>query len=413
MTTQALARKVMRRADLLGKISDEPGRLTRLSWSPAMHRANDQVTRWMHEAGMTAREDPIGNLIGRWPSSNPKAKTFLIGSHLDTVRGAGKYDGVLGVLAGIACVERLRRERRKLPFHLEVVGFADEEGVHFQSAYLGSGAWTGSTTRADLQRKDEDDVTLAESIRRFGGDPDRLSEVRRRREELLGYAEVHIEQGPVLESRRTAVGVVTHIVGITRARLTFRGVAGHAGTTPMDLRHDALCAAAEFVLAVEEFARERKGLVATIGELNVTAGAVNVIPGSVTLSLDVRHADDRRRGAACARLRQLAGKIGTRRGVRVDWQPRAETKAVACSSRLVGLLRRAAGRFQKRVPMLISGAGHDAAELARLTPVTMLFVRCKNGISHNPAESVQASDVAVAIETMNDFLDLLARRERE
>lgn len=375
-----------------------------------MRRANDQVARWMREAGMRVREDSIGNLIGRYPSANPKAKTFILGSHLDTVRDAGKFDGVLGVLVAIACVGKLHRERKKLPFHIEVIGFADEEGVRFQSAYLGSGAMTGTTSRADLQRTDASGVTFASAIEKFGGNPMRLDSARRDRSELLGYAEIHIEQGPVLESRRCALGVVTGIVGISRAQVTFRGKAGHAGTTPMRLRRDALAAAAEFMQATERIASGTRGLVATVGEVEVVPGAVNVIPGLVTLSLDVRHADDPHRQAAFDRLRRGAHLIAERRKVRVKWQPRADSPATRCSPQLMALMKCAAKKLQRNVPRMVSGAGHDAAEMAKLTPVTMLFVRCKGGISHHPAESVKANDTAMAIQTMTGFLEQLSHK---
>jgi allantoate deiminase len=364
----------------------------------------------MREAGMTVREDAIGNLIGQYPAAAQSSKTFILGSHLDTVRDAGKYDGVLGVLVAVACVQRLRDENRRLPFDLEAIGFSDEEGVHFQTAYLGSGALTGATTEADLKRMDQSAVTLADAIRNFGGNPPALASTRRSSEELLGYAEVHIEQGPVLENRNLAVGVVAGIAGITRAQLTFSGQAGHAGTTPMEMRRDALCAAAEFVTAAENFARAHPGLVATVGEMKVTPGAVNVIPGSATLSLDVRHADDAHRESACKALRQEAERIGAKRKEQLDWQLRAETKATSCSKELVDLMKQAVIGNQSVAPELVSGAGHDAAAMAAIVPVAMLFVRCAGGISHNPAESVSTDDVAVAIEVMSEFLDLVAAR---
>jgi len=386
------AREILRRADTLGKITDVPGTITRTYRSPAMQRANTQVARWMRAAGMTVREDPAGNLIGRLASKNPNAKTFILGSHLDTIRDAGKYDGILGVLTAIAVAGELR----DLPFHLEVYAFADEEGCRYSTSYLGSGAVTSGLTAIDLKRKDADGVPLGKLI-------SNRNACRRNPRDLLGYAEVHIEQGPVLDKRRLAVGVVKAIAGQTRALVTFTGQAGHAGTTPMKMRRDALCAAAEFVLEVEAIAKN--GLVATVGMIEVKAGAGNVIPGSVTCSLDIRHENDGVRRRAVAALRRRKGRAG----VKAAWEIKSEAPAVACDSRLLKLMTKAAKRHQRVIPVFVSGAGHDAAAMATITPAVMLFVRCKDGISHNPAESVHAPDVAVAAAVLRDFVQMVAK----
>jgi allantoate deiminase len=379
-----LASEILRRADILAKITDVPGTITRTYRSPAMQRANAQVAKWMREAGLTVREDPAGNLIGRLASPNPNAKTFLLGSHLDTVRDAGKYDGILGVLTAIAMVKNLPA----LPFHLEIYAFADEEGCRYSTSYLGSGAVTGALTARDLKRKDAAGIPLGSLI-------PNLHACRRHPRDLLGYAEVHIEQGPVLDRRNLAVGVVKAIAGQTRARVTFTGVAGHAGTTPMNMRRDALCAAAEFVLAVE-----RVGVTATVGMLDICNPAGNVIPGQVTCSVDIRHENDTVRRQAVAKLRRWK----PRPGIRMTWETKSDVPAVACDPGLVRALTRAARQHQRIVPVFVSGAGHDAAAMAAITPVVMLFVRCQNGISHNPAESVRAADVAVAAQTLRDCL---------
>ena len=378
----------MRRCDELGAISDEPGRLTRTFHSPAMQRANALVGSWMHAAGLEVREDAAFNLIGRWPCANPRAKTLLLGSHLDTVRDAGKYDGPLGVLTALAVVEKLRAEKIALPFHVEVLGFSDEEGVRYQTTYLGSRALAGTLTKRDLSLLEEKGLERA----------------KRDRRDLLAYAEVHIEQGPVLEAENLALAVVTGIAGQTRARLECTGTAGHAGTTPMKLRRDALCAAAEFILAVE-----RSSVAATVGQIAAQPGASNVIPGHVTLSLDVRHLQDARRIAAVKSLRVRARAIAKKRGVRLAWNPVQQTASVACDSRLTALFKAAVAKHQPRVLALPSGAGHDAAAMSAVCPVAMLFVRCKGGISHNPAESVKTADVAKAIAALRDFILALAR----
>ena len=378
----------MRRCDELGRVSDEPGRLTRTFHSPAMARANTLVGGWMRDAGLEVREDAAFNLLGRWPcADNPRAKTLLLGSHLDTVRDAGKYDGPLGVLAAIAVVADLRASDARLPFAVEVVGFSDEEGVRYQSTYLGSGALAGTLTKRDLAAVEEKGIERA----------------RRKRGELLAYAEVHIEQGPVLEARNLALGVVSGITGQTRVRVEFTGCAGHAGTTPMDLRRDALCAAAEFILAVE-----RAGVTATVGQISAQPGASNVIPGHVTHSLDVRDFNDARRRAAVEKLRRQAEAIAAKRNTPLRWTVVQDSARVACDSRLTTLLRDAALGQQADVPSLPSGAGHDAAALAAVCPTAMMFVRCKGGVSHHPAESVKAADVAKAIAALRDFVLALA-----
>jgi allantoate deiminase len=389
----------MRRCDELGAISDEPGRLTRTFHSPAMSRANALVGGWMREAGLEVREDAAFNLLGRLASPRRGARTLLLGSHLDTVRDAGKYDGPLGVLVALAAVQHLRESGdsgesgvsigSNLPFHVEIAGFSDEEGVRYQTAYLGSGAMAGTLTRRDLARISEKGIERA----------------RRKRGELLAYIEAHIEQGPVLEQRDLPVGVVSAIAGQSRIRVEFHGRAGHAGTTPMGMRRDALCGAAEFVTAVERFAAAgATGLVATVGQLSVEPGASNVIPGAVVMSLDVRHARDARRVAAVRKLEAEARAIARRRRLTLVWTPVQESAAVPCDPELTRLLSASVARQLaprgRDVISLPSGAGHDAVALSSICPVAMLFVRCKGGVSHHPDESVRRADVECAIGVM-------------
>lgn len=407
------ARKILQRIEALAKISENPKNLTRTFASPAMRRANALVASWMREAGMTAQVDVIGNLKGHYAGAKGDAKILLLGSHLDTVRNAGKFDGPLGVLLAVACVEQLHRAKIRLPFAVDVVGFADEEGVRYQCAYLGSKALAGCFAGKDLSRKDANGISMAGAIRQFGGDPARLKSAALIPSRLLGYVEAHIEQGPVLEQKKLSVGIVNAIVGQMRARFRFFGRAGHAGTTPMNSRKDALCAAAEFVLAVETFAKKTRGLVATVGEITATPGAANVIPGEVCLSLDVRHANDSIRKAAHRTLKERARQIARRRKIRFQGEVVQETAAVTCSPSLSGLLGEAAKRRQTRVPRLSSGAGHDAVIMGRIAPAAMLFIRCRNGVSHHPEESVKTQDIGVAFEVLNDFLELLAKKYRQ
>jgi allantoate deiminase len=398
---------LLERCDRLARCSEEPGRLTRRFATPALDEARTLVEGWMRDAGLGTRRDPLGNLIGRRPGDGGPA--LVLGSHLDTVRDAGRYDGALGVLVGLACAERLRG--RELPFGIEVIGFADEEGVRYGTGYLGSAVPAGRFEQAWLGLVDADGTALADAVRGWGGDPEAIARGRRRPEELRGYIEVHIEQGPVLDDRGLPVGVVTGIAGQTRARVSFTGRAGHAGTTPMEGRRDALAAAAEWIGTVEAEARGREGLVATVGEIAAAPGAGNVIPGQVTASLDLRHPENAARGQATAALRGHAARIGAARGVEVAWDEIQSTPPAPCSLVLTEILAAAAADAGQAAPRLASGAGHDAAMMAAVTPVAMLFVRCADGVSHHPDESVRPEDVEVAIDVTTRFVERLASRD--
>ena len=393
---------VLECCDALAAFSDDPGRLTRRFATPAWREAGDAVEGWMHQAGMATRRDAIGNVVGRLEGGGEG--TFVLGSHLDTVVDAGRYDGPLGVLVAIACVQRLRNEGRLPPFALEVVAFADEEGVRYGTAYLGSAAFAGTLDHTLLERSDANGISMAEAVEAAGGDPAAIAAAARDRAGLLGYTEVHIEQGPVLEQEDVPVGVVTAIAGQTRARVTFAGSPGHAGTVPMQLRHDALPAAAEFILAVEALARAGDGLVATVGDARIDPGAANVIAGQVILAVDVRHPDDAVRAAAVAELRAHADAIARARDLRSAWTPMQDDPAVECSPVLTDALAGAVAAAGHRVVRLPSGAGHDAVAMSAIAPVAMLFVRCEGGISHHPAESVAPADVAAAIDVLDRFL---------
>jgi hydantoinase/carbamoylase family amidase len=378
------ARRVLARADELATYTEAPGQITRPLATPAMAGASARVREWMQAAGLETRVDAIGNLAGRRGDA-----PLLIGSHLDSVTDAGRYDGILGILIGLEVAEAA-------DVAIEVVSFADEDGLRFRSNYLGSRGFIGVLEPADLALEDGDGVTLREAIATDPGPP--LYDPRTK-----AYLEVHIEQGPLLEAEGLALGVVTAIAGQSHLKLAFTGRAGHAGTTPMHLRRDAAAAAAEFVLAVERIGLDEPGLVATVGVLNVPHGATNVIPGRAELWLDVRHQDDAVRERAVARLTDTADAIARRRDVAVQRLHAAQQPATPCTPALVDRLAdavRATGIEPRRLP---SGAGHDAVTMSRVTDVAMLFVRCAGGISHHPDESVSAADVALAIEAATHF----------
>ena len=417
------AQQLVRMLDELGRVTDEPGRLTRTFLSPAMRRANRLVGSWMRQAGLKVRVDPVGNLIGRLQCPDPRAKTLLLGSHLDTVRDAGKYDGPLGVLLPIVALGELKRRGVSLSFHVEVLGFSEEEGVRFASAYLGSEGYSGKLTAKDLAMCDADGISVRDAIAGWNGLTSGRSGKRvgvnalhlkpaHTRTELLGYVEVHIEQGPVLESKQLAVGVVSAIAGQSRIKLTWTGRAGHAGTTPMKLRRDALAGAAEFMLGVEAIARRTPGLVATVGALSVSSGVANVIPGEVVHTLDVRHADDRMRRGALMAIGRLATQVADRRGLERRWQRTQENGAVHCSPSLTAQLERSVQAVQDRSISMVSGAGHDGVVMSNLTPTAMLFVRCRDGLSHHPDEYASPKDLAVARRVLVDFLGRLAKEKR-
>jgi allantoate deiminase len=358
-----------------------------------MHAVHGCVRRWMERAGMTVHVDHAGNVRGFYRAERERAPRLLIGSHLDTVPRAGAFDGVLGVVLGVALVEILAG--RRLQYEIEILGFSEEEGVRFGIPFIGSRALVGDVDDALLARG------VGDAISHFGLDPSRIGEAQAS-PEALGYLEFHIEQGPVLDGLNLPLAVVEAIAGQSRGDMLFEGHANHAGTTPMNLRHDALAGAAEWIGAVEREASSVTGLVATVGSLEVTPGAGNVIAGRALASLDVRHADDTIRRAAVARLVDSAQQIGARRGLAVRWQPRVDQPAVPMDPGLMSLF--------PPLHRMTSGAGHDAMILARRMPVAMLFLRSPGGLSHHPDETVRAEDVAAAIETGMGFLEALDRR---
>ncbi|MDF2758875.1 MAG: allantoate amidohydrolase [Thermomicrobiales bacterium] len=398
----------MTRCDELAAYTEEPGRITRPYGTPALAAARDAIARWMRDAGLEVRTDAVGNVHGRSHGSAPAAPALLVGSHLDSVRDAGRYDGPLGILVALEAVDHLRHRPQPVPFPVEVIGFADEEGLRFQTTYLGSCALAGSFEAAFLDLVDENGVTLREAMEAFGGDPDALAATALGAGATLAYLEVHIEQGPYLESVDAPVGVVTAISGQSRILAAFSGEAGHAGTVVMHLRRDPLPAAAEIVLATENLARHTSGLLATVGTIEVTPGASNVIPGQARFSIDVRHPEDRVRTDAMSVLERQLREVAASRSLGVEWRIARDHSAVLCDASLTARLAEAVAAAGLPVERLPSGAGHDAVVMSEVAPVGMLFVRCAGGISHHPAESVAMSDVAAAIDVLDRFVDALA-----
>ena len=402
------SQRITTRLNELACCTDDAPRLTRTFLSPAMRRAHDLVAGWMRDAGLGVRIDAIGNVIGRLEGSAPLSshQTLLLGSHLDTVRDAGRFDGALGVILAIECAAALHK--RALPFALEVLAFSDEEGVRFQSTYLGSRAVAGTFDQRSLELRDAKGRTLAEAICAFGCDPSEIAAEARSPDDILGYLEVHTEQGPVLQERDLPVGIVTAIAGQTRAQATFRGIAGHAGTVPMTSRRDALCAAAEFILKVERLGSETPGLVATVGQITALPGASNVIPGVVEVTLDLRHQDDAIRRSACDALHAASMQLAHCRKIGCDFAIIQESGSIPCDPELRRALADSLKARELPVFDLPSGAGHDAVALSALCPAAMLFVRSLNGISHHPDEFASESDIAVALDVLIRTIERLA-----
>jgi allantoate deiminase len=373
--------------------------------SPQARAASDQVLGWMREAGMQARLDAIGNAAGRYEGERPGLPCLMLGSHLDTVRDAGRYDGMLGVVTAIECVSFLNSKEKRLPFAIEVVGFGDEEGVRFGTTLLGSRAVAGIFDRGSLEAKDQNAKTMRDALREFGLDPAGIPGVARKKGEVLAYAELHIEQGPLLEAEGLPVGVVTAINGFSRLRATLRGTAGHAGTVPMNLRRDALAGAAECVLAVENIVKRHAELVGTVGRIEAKPGAINVIPGEAPFTIDVRAPQDALRKHAVAAIGAEIETISRKRSLESEVDLLQEFGSTACAPRLMEQMERAVARQGFPVRRLPSGAGHDGMALAAITEICMLFVRCKGGISHSPVEAITEADAAAGARVLFDFIE--------
>jgi allantoate deiminase len=403
-----LAATVMERCDALAQFTEETGKITRRYGTVPLAEAMETVERWMREAGMATRRDAIGNLFGLMPGPGDDAPRLMIGGHLDTVRDAGRYDGILGVLSAIATVEAVRSLPQPPPIAIEVAAFADEEGVRFHSLYLGSASATGTLDPAVLDTTDADGVTVREAIAAWGFDPDGALAGSLPERPYLGFVEAHIEQGPRLEAAGIPVGIVSGIVGSRRAHLDIHGIAGHAGTVSMSDRQDALVAASEIILAIDETGRSHENGVATVGEIVVKPGASNVIAGEATISLDLRHPEDSVVDRMYDTIRSRAAAVAARRKVDIAWRTGPKVESMACDDTLNGALAAAIEAAGYEAVELFSGAGHDAATMARRMPATMLFTRCRDGVSHNPAESITTEDVAATIDVLVRFVETMA-----
>ena len=404
-STTIRAEEVIARCKQLASFSEDAGSIRRTFLSLPMRDCHLEITKWLAAAGAEVSVDAAGNLRGFYAAAQPAAPRLLLGSHLDTVPNAGAYDGVLGVVIAVALVESL--ERRRLPFAIEIVGFSEEEGVRFGLPFIGSRALVGTLDEELLNRQDADGISVRRAIKDFGLNPAEIPRAALNAG-TLAYLEFHIEQGPLLESIGRSLGAVDAIAAQTRMTFEFRGRANHAGTTPMHLRHDAIAAAAEWIVAVERTANNHPGLVATVGQIEAKPGVTNVIAAEARVTLDVRHKSNEIRDGAVDALVRQAHEIADRRGLSLRQNVLLSQRAVAMDPFLVDQIQEAIRSTGCQPHRMTSGAGHDAMIIAEKVPAAMIFLRSPGGISHDPAESVQLEDVAKALECGVHLLDQLA-----
>ncbi|MGY3616757.1 allantoate amidohydrolase [Bradyrhizobium sp. USDA 10063] len=407
-----LGEEIVARINELATISETPEHLARIYLTPEHRKAADLLLSWMREAGMSAHLDAIGNVCGRYEGEAPSLPCLMLGSHYDTVRDAGKWDGPLGLITAISCVADLNRRGRRLPFAIEVTGFADEEGVRFASTLLGSRAVAGTFDESVLNARDHAGISMREAMIAFGLDPNHVGAAARARRELLAYVELHIEQGPVLEEKGLPVGVVTAIAGATRLAAKLTGMAGHAGTVPMALRRDALTGAAECITAIEEFCKsDGGGLVGTVGYIDAMPGATNVIPGKVSFTIDIRAPTDMHRKRAVADIVRQIEMIAKRRELALQLDVTHENRTVPCAPWLKAQVAQAVAGEGFAVFELPSGAGHDGMAMIDIADVAMLFVRCRGGISHHPDEHVELADADAGARVLLRLIENFRPRE--
>jgi len=401
--------RILSGCEELRSFSSGPDAYTRLYLSQEHRNAADWISSIMKDAGMTVREDAVGNIIGRYEAAQLESRAVVLGSHFDTVPNGGNYDGIVGIMIAIECVASLNEEGRRLPFAIEVYAFADEEGARFTTGFLTSSTVAEGVINFPFNRLDADGISLSQALHAFGLDPEKVGEAKRQKNEFLAFIELHIEQGPVLENQDLPICPVTSINGQTRMQISVSGQAGHAGTVPMLMRRDALAGAAQMICGVEEICKGNKSLVGTVGTLTLTPGVLNVIPGEVVFGIDLRSEVDEIRQSATNSLLARFESIAEERKLRLSNKVMQTTPAVECDPALVDIISQACLELTGSPLTLNSGAGHDAAIMSQICPAGMIFIRCKNGISHHPAESISESDVKVAYLALKDVLERLAK----
>ncbi|MEM9079238.1 MAG: M20 family metallo-hydrolase [Verrucomicrobiota bacterium] len=403
---EAISRTAVRRLDELAALTDSPGIISRSLLSKANFRAAATILDWWNSFGLETAHTPDGSVRGILPGSNPSAKPLLIGSHFDSVIDAGKFDGPLGIVSALAALEFLAQENITLPFPVHLLGFSDEEGVRFQTTYLGSRSIVGTLDPGTLSATDESGQSLAHTLATEGWHSG-ATPICYQKGETRGYLELHIEQGRVLQDLGQPACAVSTIVGQSRFRISLHGQADHAGTTPMPLRRDALAGAAACIVKAEAIAESDPDAVLTVGKLTLQPGASNVIAGETTFSLDLRHPDDSEREKIKAQTLQAFEEIASQRDLGIDWQCLLDSNATPCDSDLTTPILDAVQSQTGQRLLLPSGAGHDGVALAPIMPIAMIFVRCRDGISHHPKEHATSADIQTGIKILADTLQNL------
>jgi len=402
------AEKILKRINELSSYSEDEHGITRIFGTPSFINCSEKIFSWMQLAGLKTFTDNIGNVRGKYVSENPGAKTFVIASHFDTVKNAGKFEGAIGILIGLDLVENFIKEKIKLPFHIEIIAFSAEKGARFHSKFLAGKVIAGSFEKKLLEINDEEGNTLSAVLESMNMDLQNLQEDNISPSEWLGYFEIDIEAGPVLYKNNIPVGLVSAIAGQKKILIDFAGKTGNASGFPMNMRRDALCAAAEFIVEVEEYAsREKRNLIATVEEINILNGSSNYIPAKVSCTLDIRSSNNELLSQAYENINNLCEDICHKRKIYFEWKLISEWDAVDCDEKLRSVLARSIEANNIELTELISGAGHAAQVISEVAPVAILFVKSFKGISHDPLENVEIEDITVALEVAEDFVQNL------
>ncbi|WP_424982553.1 M20 family metallo-hydrolase [Maritalea sp. S77] len=393
----------------IAKFSEAGPGVSRLPFTREHADAVTMIEGWMHDAGLVSHLDAAGTLVGRTQFTGA-TQTLYMGSHQDSVRQGGAYDGIMGIALPILALKKLSSEGITLPFNVEILAFADEEGVRFPTALIGSRALAGTYDPAVLELQDREGISIDKTMRAFGLSPENIPKLKRNNNQALGFVEVHIEQGPILQDEDLSLGVVSAICGIERHSVTFHGVSGHAGTLPMRNRQDALVGASKLVSFVHELALNTEHLRATVGALDISPNVVNAVPNEARLTVEMRSADDAIRSEAAQRFEDEAKEIAQAHGLTLRYEKTYAQPAQQCADSLKSPLADAIEAHLGRAVTLPSGATHDASAMADLGPMAMMFVRCKDGISHNPAEYASPQDMGDAVNVLAQFIQNMAAR---
>ncbi len=403
------AGKVQKRIMELALFTDDEHSINRLFGTKSFIECSYKIAEWMYESGLQTHIDNMGNVRGRLLSENINAKTFVIGSHFDTAINSGKFDGPIGIICGLDLVDNIISQKLSLPFNIEIIAFSEEEGTRFHEDYLGSKVVAGSFDNHSLDKKDDEGYTLEEVLHSMKLDAAKIESNKMPEDSWLGYLEIHIEEGPVLYEKNIAVGTVNAIAGQRRIEINFEGEAGHAGAVPMNMRRDALCAAAQFLLGVEEYAsHEKRNIVATVSKINVPNAVFNAIPGSANCTLDLRSADAESLSDAYESIYKMCEDICMKRKIYCEWKLIFESNPVVCDKPLNILLGKAIRKKNIELVSLVSGVGNDAVIISQVAPVAVLFVKCFKGFSHHSMENVEIEDIAIVLEVGDHFLKQLA-----